>query len=174
METAALLCLLSPFGGLLTCAVLHILVSRAAPGLSRPRALAVSGLAGLVLVLAVTLAFGGRSTVWTPGPDRAGATVGWMLTYLCLAYCYIFGFYNPSESARRIRLLVELRAVGGRGLTLDEILTAYNARIIVEARLQRLLSSRQIVERGGRYFAKPSAMLFITKAVGLLRILLGK
>ena len=74
------------------------------------------------------------------------------LTYLSLAYFYVFGFYNLGESARRIRLLIELRSAGDRGMTLDEILAVYNARMIVEARLQRLLSGGQVVEREGRYF----------------------
>ena len=104
------------------------------------------------------------ATVW----EMAGV---WVLAYLFLAYCYIIGFFNLGESARRIRLLIELHGAGKRGMTLDEILAAYNARMIVEARLGRLLTGGQILERGGRYVSKRSPMLYIAKMLVLLKIL---
>jgi hypothetical protein len=54
-------------------------------------------------------------------------------------------------------------------MTLGEILTAYNARMIVEVRSQRLVSGGQIVERGGRYFIKGRLMLYAAKVLVLLK-----
>ena len=87
----------------------------------------------------------------------------------------IYSYRRPAtvirhESARRIRLLVELQAAGERGLTLTQILAAYNARMIVDARLGRLLAGGQVVERDGRYFIGKPLMLYGAKALVLLKI----
>lgn len=128
--------------------------------MSRLSGIGLSVVGGLIVVLGISPASG-----W----DTTGV---WLLTYLFLAYCYVIGFFNLGESARRIRLLIELHGAGARGMTLDEILAAYNARMIVEARLGRLLTGGQISERGGRYHSKRSAMLYVAKLLVLLKILL--
>ena len=92
------------------------------------------------------------------GPERA----------VCL---YVFGFFNLSESARRIRLLIELDAAGPRGLTLTETLAAYNAAMIVEARLARLVTGGQIEERAGRYVIKRRTALVVARGLGLVKLL---
>lgn len=171
MDPAAIVPLLAPLLGLLACVLLHVLVSRGAPSLPRPRVLAGSVLAGLAVVGAMALVFLGRSPAWTSPVDLLGSTAVWILAYLALAYCYVFGFYNLGESARRIRLLVELSGAGNKGLTLEELLAVYNARMIVEARLGRLLTGGQVVERGGRYFSKRSPMLYIAKTLSFMKVL---
>lgn len=96
-----------------------------------------------------------------------------MLTYGMLGYCY-FHFINLGETARRIRILRELHEAGG-GLSMDELLKRYNAAQMVEIRLQRLLGTGQIVERGGRYLIGKPVMLWISQAIVLTkRIILGK
>ena len=102
--------------------------------------------------------------------DLVGLGIAWILTYVALVYWYVFGFFNLGESARRVRLLIELRAAGERGLTLTEILTVYNAGMIIYARLGRLLAGGQIVERDGRYFIGKPLMLYGAKALVLLKI----
>ena len=138
---------------------LHVVLSRTLAGLSRLRGIGLSVVGGLIVVMGISPASG-----W----DTTGV---WALTYLLLAYCYVIGFFNLGESARRIRLLIELHGAGNRGMTLDEILAAYNARMIVEARLGRLLTGGQIVERGGRFVSKRSPLLYIAKMLVLLKIL---
>ena len=54
----------------------------------------------------------------------------------------------------------------------EEILAAYNAREILAARLGRLVTGGQVIERGGRYFTRPSPMLYIAKGLVLLKLLL--
>ena len=164
--TAATLGLV-PFVALLACIVAHVLVSRALPELPRHHGLVLGALTGLAALAALALPPIGLAAA--PG-DRVGLGVAWTLTYLSLVYWYVFGFFNLGESARRIRLLVELRAAGERGLTRAEILAAYNARMIVDARLGRLLAGGQVVERDGRYFTGKPLMLWGAKALVLLKL----
>lgn len=106
------------------------------------------------------------------GVGAAWTVALWITTYFTLVYCYLAGVFNPGESARRIRLLIELRAAGARGMTLDEILTVYDARVIIRARLDRMLAGGQIVERGGRYFIGRPVMLALAKVMVVLKVVL--
>lgn len=171
MDLGIAMFLLSPFVGLLTCVVVHIVVSRASAAMPRVRAVICSILAGMSVVCGIGLIFVWRNAASAPATEPWGAAAVWVLTYLCLVYFYVFGFYNLSESARRIRLLIELYAAGNQGMTIEEILAAYNARMIVEIRVQRLLSGRQIVERGGRYFIGVPLMLYAAKLAAFVRAL---
>lgn len=162
---------LAPAAGLLSCVVGHVLVSRAAPKLPRPHAIVASTLAGLAVVVSLGVSFAHAQAAPASAADRWGATATWVLAYVCLAYCYVFGFFNLGESARRIRLLIELHAAGDRGLTLEEILTAYNARLIVEARLARLLSGGQIALRGGRYVLRSSFVLSLARVLVVVKLM---
>lgn len=148
-----------PVAGLITCVLVHIGLSRTAR-LSRPRAGLAGFLAGLGAVVLPAVLLG-----QLPVTELALLLVAWVLTYVCLAYCYIFGFFNVGESARRIRLLIELRAAGPRGLTLEEILAAYNAEMVTEARLQRLLAGRQVVQRGERYVIGRPDLLVVARVL---------
>ena len=95
------------------------------------------------------------------------------IIYICLGYCY-FHFVNLGETGRRIRLLSDLYD-SPDGLTEDEMLKRYNAEIIVNARLGRLLNRSQIVLRDERYYMGNSTILFISKIIVLIKIItLGK
>jgi hypothetical protein len=150
---------LTPGAGLLVGVAVHLLVSRAAPGFPRPRGVVVAVLGGLAAVIALAR-LAGRGG---PAGTDWGTTLAWSLAYLALAFTYVFGFYNLGESARRIRLLLELRDAGPRGLALEEIRAGYSARAIVEARLARMLAGAQIAERDGRYVIRQSLVLTIAK-----------
>lgn len=157
---------LVPFAALLLCVVAHVAVSRAQVvahhhGVVLGALAGLAGLTGLIWALATHL---------TSTQDLVGLGTAWILTYFALVYWYVFGFYNLGESARRIRLLIELQAAGERGLTLTQILAAYNARMIVDTRLGRLLAGGQVVERDGRYFIGKPLMLYGAKALVLLKV----
>lgn len=161
---------LAPFLGLLGCMLTHLVVSRSLPRLPRLHGIGLSAVAGFAAVAGILL-------VASRGPAPPTVAVWelaavWLLTYLLLTYCYIIGFFNLGESARRIRLLIELYGAGERGMDLGEILAVYNARMIVEARLQRLLSSGQIMKRDGQYFVKRRLMLYVAKILAQLKIVL--
>lgn len=157
---------LPPAAGLLACVLAHVAASRLRPAGSRPGALAAGVAVGLVAVAASGFALG------IPPGERPGAPLVWLLAYLALAYAYVFGFYNIGESARRIRLLIELAAAGPRGLTRAEILATYNARTIVEARLRRLVTGGQVAERDGRYYLRRSLALLAAKVLVALKVVL--
>lgn len=164
---------LTPIVGLLAFVATHVLVSRYS-ALPRPEVIFYGMLAGLGVVLALAWRFVRGPAGSQAVAEQVGTGVLWGLTYLALAYFYVFGFYNLGESARRIRLLIELHGAGERGLTIEELLAAYNARMIVEARLQRLVSGGQVVLRKGRYFVAHPHMLYGAKAlVWLKRLYLG-
>ena len=162
---------LAPAAALLVCVMVHVLVSRAAPGFSRLSAVALSVLAGFAAVVGLA-ALQPREAEGLV--VNLSITVAWSLAYLAFAYTYVFGFFNLSESARRVRLLIELRAAGRRGLTRNELLAAYNARMIVEARLRRMLGAAQISKQDDRYVIRQSLMLRIAKILVMgKRLLLG-
>jgi len=96
-----------------------------------------------------------------------------IIIYSSLGYCY-FHFINLGETARRIRILRELYDSNG-GLTLEEILKRYNAKKMVELRLQRLLNNGQVILKDGMLYNGKPIMLFISKTIILLKlIILGK
>ena len=96
-----------------------------------------------------------------------------LLTYGSFGYCY-FHFINLGETARRIRILRELKS-SPDGLSLDELLKNYNAQEIIERRLRRLINNGQLKVRNDRYYIGKPAMLGMAKIlVGLKYLLLGK
>lgn len=96
-----------------------------------------------------------------------------LMTYMSLSYCY-FHFINLGETARRIRILRELKDTQD-GLSLGEILSRYNAGEIVERRLSRLVKNDQIVLKNGRYYIGKPFVLGMAKLLMVLKcVLLGR
>jgi len=94
-------------------------------------------------------------------------------SYSALGYCY-FHFVNLGETARRIRMLREL-SESKDGLSVDEILERYNAKEIIENRLNRLLKSGQVIYKDNRYYIGKPVMLFMSRMVVFAkRFILGK
>ena len=96
-----------------------------------------------------------------------------IIIYLALYNGY-FHFLNMGETARRIRILMELM-ISKDGLSLDEIFNHYNAQEIINRRLDRLIETKQIIKRDNKYYINNSTMLFIAKSIDMLKlILLGR
>lgn len=96
-----------------------------------------------------------------------------IIIYACLGYCY-FHFINLGETARRIRILRELYDKK-TGLSEREILDRYNAKEIIEKRIDRLIDNRQIIFKNGRYYIGSRALLWVAKIIVIIRlIILGK
>lgn len=94
-------------------------------------------------------------------------------SYSALSYCY-FHFVNLGETARRIRMLREL-SESKDGLSVNEILERYNAKEIIENRLNRLLKSGQVIYKDNKYYIGKPVMLFMSKMVVFAkRFILGK
>ena len=157
---------MTPLAGLTACVVLHVGICRYISVYIGPLgALAVSVLGGVGLVAGLAV-----------GAGELGALPVWLLTYLLLVYCYVIGLFNLGESSRRIRLLIELHGAPGQALTLEEILTRYNARMVVEARLRRLVAAGQLIECDyGRYYVIGNRTgLWIARALAALAPLLSQ
>lgn len=97
-----------------------------------------------------------------------------IISYISLGYCY-FHFVNLGETARRIRILTELYGPMD-GLTKEEILQRYDAKYILDRRLDRLIANNQVILIDGRYYIKGQPfMLTISRIITALKyILLGK
>ena len=169
---ATIVVVFAPVIGLAVCFVTHVAVSRQAPGLPHQHGLLVSVGAGVAVVVALLGPVLRDDLTRLSAVDAVGALAAPVAAYVLLAYCYVIGFFNIGESARRIRLLIELEHADARGLTLAEVLAVYNARMIVDARLGRLLAGGQIAERDGHYFLTSRVMLGAARGLVLLKILL--
>ncbi len=126
---------------------------------------------GMVIMLGIELSYAAQFMPAVP-QILSNISLG-MVTYAALGYCY-FHFINLGETARRIRLLRELQK-SSNGLTLDNILRAYNAKEIIENRLSRLLKSGQIIEKNNKYYIGKPVMLLMSKTIVFAKLfILGK
>ncbi len=92
------------------------------------------------------------------------------IIYLSLGYCY-FHFINLGVTARRIRILRELYETK-KGLSLNEIMQRYNAKDIVEMRINRLVNNGQIIFKNNKYFIGKPIMLYIVKVIIIMKLIL--
>jgi hypothetical protein len=87
-------------------------------------------------------------------PPRAkGGAAFWTAVYVfgayaCSSYVY-FHFFNMSETARRIRILVH--GASGGLIPAREIGAAYTPERMVAIRLERLVALKELQVKGGRY-----------------------
>ncbi len=155
--------LASPVAGLAVDVAAQVAWHRVRGGLLK------SVVAGFILGLLATLYL----DAWALAGFRGGDP--WVLLANGLIFCALgygyFHFVNLGETARRIRILLEIRADGG-SLSQERILLAYNARAMVDARLQRLVGKRQVMERDGRLFVRPSFLLFAVRVMAFFRVIL--
>jgi hypothetical protein len=76
-----------------------------------------------------------------------------LIVYNALAYSY-FHVFNMGETSRRIRVLSEIYT--SRQLKTSEIASVYGANDILNLRLERLLSMKQVKRSGSRYLPRPT------------------
>lgn len=168
---AAWLMALAPVAGLTVHCLGLLACYRLVPRLGLLKAFLAGFAAGLLAALLLTLTGAVRqdlSIVETLGHLTANS-----LAYGALGYG-LFHFINLGETARRIRILREFLDAGGT-LDLDEVLRRYNAAMIVQHRIERLLRNRQIVMRDGRYFIGRRTVLHMARIITFMKLLvLGK
>ena len=105
--------------------------------------------------------------------DYLGFFLSHMVTYSALGYCY-FHFLNLGETARRIRILREFYD-SKEGLSYEQLLQHYNAKMMLEVRMQRLLDSHQIEFKQGRYYIRsPLVLVFSMIVVKMKKLLFGR
>lgn len=93
-----------------------------------------------------------------------------LIIYSSLSFCYL-NLITLGETARRIRIMIELYE-SKNGLSLDEILQRYNAKMVVDLRLARLLSNGEIISKNNRYFIGNSIMYQIGKIYVVAKLIL--
>lgn len=151
---------LLPLLGLLVNALAVVALARR--GVSLLRSVYGGFTLGAVFVLASDLQAGAQAAKY--------AADG--LIFCALGYGF-FHFLNMGETARRIRLLLELRENGAQ--TEAELLGRYSAADIVDARMGRLLRNGQVRLVDGRYVVGAPAVLFMERALTIMkRIFLGR
>lgn len=168
-STLVLWCMLSP--ALLVTS--HILLYRVGPlpaeGRSSQAFLAKLIVAFNVPTAAVAALIGMAET-------RSASEVALMMLFAvvvfnCAAYAY-FHVFNMSETARRVRMLLQLYEIGGA--TAGELLATYSPTDMIAARLARLLEMRQIAcHADGRYYPSGHLLLWTANAIEWIRRLLG-
>jgi hypothetical protein len=123
----------------------HVVIARLCRRAPPQLAAAGGALAGSVPTMLLVRLLVARTL--GPVPSAIDVTYG-ALVYACLAYSY-FHVFNMSETARRIRILSELYLAGP--LSGREISRLYSGEGLLEARLDRLVGTRLLALRGGRY-----------------------
>jgi hypothetical protein len=83
-----------------------------------------------------------------------------IIVYNCLAYSY-FHFFNMSETARRVRLLIRLKLKPGAWSEKD-----HDPETMVQNRLARLVGLKQLaLNPDGRYFIRGSFFLRVSRLI---------
>lgn len=91
------------------------------------------------------------------------------IMYNALGYAY-FHFFNMSETARRIRILIYIASQGQA--TLGELEKKYTPAHMVSNRLARLVQMGQIKKNADdRYLLKSAQLLLIAKCIKALRFM---
>lgn len=158
-----------PCVGALAVMVFHILLSQRRSG-GFLEALVVAVALGFCAMLGLQVLVG---FVWPlSGFDAAGYFIANLILFGALLYLYV-NFVNMGETARRIRILTELRQAP-QGLSRQELLKRYNAEEIIDKRLHRLCVTGQVIGGSdGLLRVKPgSAMLRVARFVRMMKILL--
>ena len=88
------------------------------------------------------------------------------LVYNSLGYAY-FHFFNMSETARRIKILLEIKK--NKTLKIENLTQNYKSDFMVKTRLQRLLELNQIKKINEKYFIKGKILLFATLMIRFLK-----
>jgi hypothetical protein len=97
---------------------------------------------------------------------------GWAMA-VCNAYV-LFHLDNMAETARRIRILRELREAP-EAMTRQALLAAYSPREVFDRRVARLLLAGQCREEGGRLVATGDSYAAMERIVrGLARVVLPR
>lgn len=98
-----------------------------------------------------------------------GALYG-VIIYTALAYVY-FHLFNMSETARRIKILSLLYRDGATEK--GRFGSGYGVGVMLEARLERLISTGQIREAGGRYIQDGKMLYLAARVVAVWAWVLG-
>lgn len=92
------------------------------------------------------------------------------LVYNSLGYAY-FHFFNMSETARRIKILLEIKK--NKTLEIEKLTQDYKSDFMVKTRLKRLIELNQIKKINEKYFIKGKILLFAAIMINFLKKVLN-
>lgn len=156
---------LIPLAALAVNVLVHLVAIRLLPRRMPYGAVLIGFFAGA----ATCILFIWRWSPATANEDRWPVLVIVPLTYVALAYGY-FAFANLSMASLRIRLLQDIDDAGG-SLSEAQLRRSYNEHEIFEVRVQRLVQTRQLVERNGRLFIGNGVFLWLAYLIDGLRLI---
>lgn len=160
-----MLLVLAPAIGLAVDVAGHLGVTWILPLRNLYARMACGTVAGLVAVVALSLF---ASTRLALEPITATVFVLFnMLTFVVLAFGYL-NLVQMNLSSLRLRVAHEL-IDAPEGMPVGELFAKYDGRAIVDARLARLSSGRQIVLRDGRYYRRLSVVYLIAVAMDTMK-----
>jgi len=93
-----------------------------------------------------------------------------------MSFMYVLCIFGPYETSVRMRLIREIAWAGSEGVSIQELSGRYNAKIIVDLRLRRLVGSGDIALKDGRYrVIQKGNLFFIFDAIaGVLKRWIGR
>ncbi|NBT35862.1 MAG: hypothetical protein EBT03_10070 [Betaproteobacteria bacterium] len=156
---------LSPVFALATNCVTHVAVARMSRNKSPYRTIVRSAIAGLVVVVALTLL--GCDQLPLMRHDVVAYLVLNIAAYLALSFDY-FSFVNLCLTSLRIRMLREIYNAGG-SLAGDHLGRLYDDRSLTTLRIDRLVRGGHLVLQNGRLYSQRSIFLKIAKLFEWLR-----
>jgi hypothetical protein len=161
-----------PFIAALCEFVLHLLVARYFIKRGTIISTLVAYTCGLLIMAAMEIWFlnSGRLAAW----EVVGLSGVNFILYSAMAFSF-FSFVNIGESSVRIRVLREL-AAAPEGLDKETLLARYNVDHIIQIRVDRLLTSGEMICCENRYYytGRPKMLLVAKGSQALQRLLLGK
>tara|TARA_B100000315_G_C14582847_1_gene591409 strand:- start:2362 stop:2910 length:549 start_codon:yes stop_codon:yes gene_type:complete len=90
-----------------------------------------------------------------------------LLIYLAFSYWYVV-YITFGETSLRTRILMEIDKRGE--LSEQEILARYNTQELIKIRMARLVNTKQVIFREGRYFGKDSVLVNWAKGLGYMHL----
>jgi hypothetical protein len=161
----------APVVGLVGNVISHIGLSQWTTGRRVATCLAAGFLVGLLLCTGITL--GALACLPLTFMDAVSLLALNTATGIGLGLGY-FAFTNLNIASLRIRVLGELLA-RPEGITQTELLAFYNADELVQRRIARLTTGKQLQERDGRFYARTSIFLLLGHFLkGLKWFVLGR
>ena len=149
----------------------HVLLNRYGGRRLRPHSPQVL-LVRLVLAFNIAVLAGTWLIAWLEARDAAQTIYMLVFAFLVfngIAYAY-FHFFNMSETARRIRMLLQIRRAGPAGLRVQELERRYSQKDMIETRLDRLVRMNQLsLAPDGRYRVAGNTLLWAGRIMGLWR-----
>jgi len=154
----------SALGGLLAYLFVHFLVFR----FLESKAI-IKWLMNVYFIGAVVNVAGYLSFIWFKteliGPHNFGTTIFCGLlsfvVYSLMCYFYVLYIFGIYESSIRIRIMREFYNALPNGLTLEELLSRYNADYILRTRLERLVGSGEVTFDGVKYHIGKCPFIFL-------------